>query len=256
MNESLLISSQGRIRRLTLDRPDKRNALDLALCRSLIEAIREAASDRTVGAILLDANGKDFCSGMDLTEALETDPDEMLPVHQELFSIGAQLCKPMLSAVQGAAVAGGLGLALNAHVVVASSDARFGLPEVRIGLWPYVIVPVVAAAIGLRKATELALTARMVDADEACRIGIADVVVEPGALHKRASRIALDLADGSVTAIEQGLSFAQQVAGLDSTAAAKLARSFRRGAHTSADFREGVLAFRQKRKPEWPSHRG
>lgn len=256
MSESLLVSSQGRLRRLTLNRPDKRNALDVALCRSLLDAVREAASVRTVGAILLDANGKDFCSGMDLTEALEADSDQMLPLHQELFSIGAQLWKPMVAAVQGAAVAGGLGLALNAHIVVASSDASFGLPEVRIGLWPYVIMPVVAAATGLRKATEMALTARMVDANEACRIGIVDVVVEPGALRERAERIALDLADGSVSAIEHGLSFGQQVLGLDSTAAAKLARRFRRGAHASADFREGILAFRQKRKPEWPSHRG
>ncbi len=256
MNESLLVSSQGRLRRLTLNRPDKRNALDVALCRSLVDSIREAASDRAVGAILLDASGKDFCSGMDLTEVLETEPGEMIPLHLELFSIGAQLWKPMVSAVQGAAVAGGLGLALNAHIVVASSGARFGLTEVRVGLFPYVIFPVVAAATGLRKATELALTARIVDADEACRIGIVDVVVEPGALHERAERIALDLAEGSVTAIEQGLSFAQQVVGLDPTAAAKLARRFRRGAHASADFREGVLAFRQKRKPEWPSHKG
>ena len=112
-------------------------------------------------------------------EALETDPDEMLSLHQELFSIGARLRKPMVSAVQGAALAGGLGLALNAHIVVASADARFGLTEVRVGLWPYVIFPVVAAAVGYRKATELALTARIVDVEEACRIGIVDVVVEP-----------------------------------------------------------------------------
>src|SRR5512135_1712144 len=103
MNESLLISSQGRLRRLTLNRPDKRNALDAALCRSLLDAVREAASDRAVGAILLDSNGKDFCSGMDLSEALETDLDAMLSLHQELFSVGARLRKPMVSAVQGAA---------------------------------------------------------------------------------------------------------------------------------------------------------
>jgi methylglutaconyl-CoA hydratase len=246
MNESLLISSQGRLRRLTLNRPGRRNALDVALCRSLVEAIGEAASDRTVGAILLDAKGKDFCSGMDLAEALEADPDEMLPLHQELFSIGARLRKPMVSAVHGAAVAGGLGLALNAHIVVASSRARFGLPEMRIGLWPYVIFPVVAAATGLRKATELSLTGRIVDAEEACRIGIVDVLVEPDALDERAARIALELADRSATVIEQGLSFVQQIVGLDPAAAAKLAGRFRREAHDSADFREGVLAFRRR----------
>jgi enoyl-CoA hydratase/carnithine racemase len=246
MNESLLISSQGRLRRLTLNRPGKRNALDVALCRSLVDAFRKAASDSTVGAILLDANGKDFCSGMDLAEALEADPDEMLPLHQELFSIGARLRKPMVAVVQGAAVAGGLGLALNAHIVVASSVARFGLPEVRIGLWPYVILPVVAAATGLRKATELSLTGRIVDAEEACRIGIVDVLVEPEALDERAAGIALELADRSATVIEQGLSFVQQIVGLYPAAAAKLAGRFRREAHDSADFREGVLAFRRR----------
>ena len=246
MNESLLTSSQGRLRRLTINRPGKRNALDVALCRSLVEAIGEAASDRTVGAILLDAKGKDFCSGMDLTEALETNPDEMLALHQELFSIGARLLKPMVAVVQGAAVAGGLGLALNAHIVVASSNARFGLPEMRIGLWPYVIFPVVAAAVGERKATELALTARIVDAEEACRIGIVDVVVEPEALDERAAGIALELAERSATVIERGLSFVQQIVGLDPVAAAKLAGRFRREAHDSADFREGVLAFRRR----------
>ena len=246
MNESLPISSQGRLRRLTLNRPEKRNALDVALCRSLVEAVREAASDPSVGAILLSAEGKDFCSGMDLTEALETNPDEMLAVHQELFSMGARLRKPMVAAVQGAAVAGGLGLALNAHIVVASSGAQFGLPEVRIGLWPYVILPVVAAAIGLRKATELALTARLVHAEEACRMGIVDVVVEPDALREQAERIALELAERSATVMEQGLSFMQQIAELDPVSAAKLAGKFRREAHDSAEFREGVLAFRRR----------
>jgi len=254
MNETLLISNQGRLRRLTLNRPDKRNALDAALCRKLLDAVREAASDRAVGAILLDANGKDFCSGMDLAEVLETDPDEMLRLHQELFSIGARLRKPMVSAVQGAALAGGLGLALNAHIVIASVGATFGLTEVRVGLWPYVIFPVVAAAIGHRKATELALTARIVDVEEACRLGIVDVVVESGVLRERAEGIALEMAEASATVVEKGLSFVRQLLGARAAAAMKTARTFRREAQNSAEFRAGVLAFRQKRKPEWPSH--
>ncbi len=160
--------------------------------------------------------------------------------------MGARLRKPMVAAVQGAAVAGGLGLALNAHIVVASSGARFGLPEVRIGLWPYVILPVVSAAIGLRKASELALTARVVHTEEACRMGIVDVVTEPDALNEQAERMALDLAERSATVMELGLSFMQQIAGLDPAAAAELARRFRREALDSAAFREGVLAFRRR----------
>src|SRR5512138_74874 len=152
MSANLLVNTEGRLRRLTLNRPQKRNALDSELCRSLIQAVHEAASDRAIGAILLDAAGKDFCSGMDLNEALETDVDHTLSLHQALFSIGSGAGKPIVAAVQGAAVAGGLGLALNAHVVIGAGDSRYGLTERRIGLWPYVIFPVVAAAVGERKA--------------------------------------------------------------------------------------------------------
>jgi enoyl-CoA hydratase/carnithine racemase len=199
-----------------------------------------------VGAILLDSNGPDFCTGMDLNEALEADPDEMVPLHLELFSIGSRLQKPMLAAVQGAALAGGLGLALNAHVVVAASDAKFGLTEARIGLWPYVIFPAVAAAIGKRKATEMALTARVLGAEEALRVGLADVVVDREKLPEEARRMAMNLAEGSATAARDGLAFVRET---------DKAAEYRKRAYNSPDFREGVTAFREKRKPVWPSHK-
>ena len=255
MSESLLIRSEGRLRRLTLNRPERRNALDMALCRSLVQAVAEAASDSAVGALLLDASGKDFCAGMDLKEVLEAKPSELLTLHRELFSFGSRLRKPVVAAVHGAALGGGLGLVLNAHVVIARSDARFGLTETRIGLWPYVIFPVVAAATGARKATELALTARVVEADEARRIGIVDLIVEPEKLSEEARRIALDMADGSAEAIGDGLAFVQQVRGLEPEATVKAAVAFRERSLSSADFREGVLAFREKRNPVWPSHK-
>jgi methylglutaconyl-CoA hydratase len=152
----------------------------------------------------------------------------------------------MLAAVQGTALGGGLGLALNAHVVVAAADAKFGLTEARIGLWPYVIFPAVAAATGKRKATEMALTARMLGAEEALRAGLADVVVDRGKLPEEARRMAMNLAEGSATATREGLAFVQEV---------DLAAEYRKRAYNSPDFREGVTAFREKRKPVWPSHK-
>jgi enoyl-CoA hydratase/carnithine racemase len=236
---------------LTLNRPEKRNALDTDLCRSLIQAVHDAASDRAVGAILLDAAGKDFCSGMDLNEALGTDVEHTLALHQGLFSVGVGLGKPLVAAVQGAALAGGLGLALNAHVVVGAADSRYGLTERRIGLWPYFIFPVVAAAVGERKATELALTSRIVGAEEARAIGLVDIVVASESLSESARELALDLAMGSAEAVSDGLAFVAQRRERrpDATAAA-----FRKRAIESADYREGVLAFLEKRKPRWPSH--
>ena len=254
MSTNLLISREGRIRRLTLNRPAKRNALDTALCRELALAMHEAENDPAAGAILIDANGPDFCAGMDLSEALEADAEAMVALHLELFSIGSRMVKPVIAAVQGAALAGGLGLALNAHVVVAASDARFGLTERRIGLWPCAIFRAVAAAAGERKALELALTARVFDAEEALRLGIVDFVVSPGGLPDQAASLAASIAEGSASASAEGLRFVRAIAGRSEEAAAGLAAEFRLRAHHSPDFREGVLAFRARRKPVWPSH--
>ncbi len=254
MNEGLLSIREGRLLRLTLNRPESRNALDMALCRRLLEAVEAVNGDASLGAILLDANGKDFCSGMDLKEVLEAKPEELLSLHREFFTFGARLRKPMVAQVHGAALAGGLGLALNAHVIIASPEARFGLTETRIGLWPYVIFHSVAAAIGTRKATELALTARILDSHEARRIGIVDSVVESEKLREEAHRLALGMAEASADAIGEGLRFVQETAGVGPDQAVQAALNYRAKVLDSPDFREGVLAFRQKRTPLWPSH--
>jgi len=219
--------------------------------------MKEAENDPGAGAILIDANGPDFCAGMDLSEALETevaDVEAMVAVHLELFSIGSRILKPVIAAVQGAALAGGLGLAVNAHVVVAASNARFGLTERRIGLWPCAIFRAIAAAAGERKAVELALTARLFDAEEAMRLGIVDFVAAPAELGERAASLAATIAEGSAAASEEGLRFVRAIGGKDEATAASAAAEFRRRGQGSPDFREGVLAFLAKRKPVWPSH--
>jgi methylglutaconyl-CoA hydratase len=256
MSTNLLVSREGRTRRLTLNRPSKRNALDMALCRDLILAMKEAEDDPGAGAILIDAHGPDFCAGMDLAETLhaDVDVDALVALHLELFSMGSRIVKPVIAAVQGAALAGGLGLAMNAHMVMAASDARFGLTERRIGLWPCAIFRAVAAATGERKAVELALTARLFDVEEALRLGIVDFVASPAELGERAASLAASIAEGSAAASEEGLSFVRAIGGKDGEATAALTAEFRRRAHRSPDFREGVLAFRAKRKPVWPSH--
>src|SRR2546423_10312104 len=108
---SVLHSAQhGRLLRLTLNRPDKRNALDRELCRALIQALEQAEADPSIGAILLDANGKSFCAGMDLDQAASDNLTEIHALHERLFTIGARLRKPLVAAVQGAALGGGTGV--------------------------------------------------------------------------------------------------------------------------------------------------
>jgi len=248
----LLTAREGRLARLRLNRPQVRNALNRELCRALIEETTRADEDFSVGAILLEAEGAVFCSGMDLKEEAG---ENLGTLHAELFSIGARLNKPMVAAVQGAAIAGGLGVALNAHIVMAASDARFGLTETRIGLWPYTIFPMVALAAGRRKAIELAISARIVDAETALRLGLIEHVVPPQELPSRAIELAAALAEGSAEAVAAGLRFARETEGLNGPEALKHAVQRRTQAEASKDFAEGVKAFREKRAPIWPSHK-
>jgi methylglutaconyl-CoA hydratase len=255
MSTSLLIERQGRVLHLTLNRPEKRNALNMELCRALLDAFHEGSENPSIGAMLLDGTGPSFCSGMDLSEVLGADQETLLPLHSELFSIGTRLRKPLVAAVHGSILAGGLGLALNAHVVIAATDALFSLTEIRIGLWPCVIFPAVAAAVGRRKAVELALSARTFDASEAREIGIADHLVESGELAAKAFEIATGMASHGADAVSDGLEYVCRFEGLDATAERELAIEYRRRSFVSGDFREGVAAFLEKRRPVWPSHR-
>ena len=247
------LQREGRLLRLTLNRPEKRNALDVRMCREIVEAIARAGDDPQVGAILLAGAGKAFCAGMDLSEAPDADPNELADAHDRLFTLNEWAAKPLIACVHGAAIAGGTGLAANAHIVIASEDARFGLTEVRLGLWPVLIFPAMIAAVGERRATELALTGRLFGAREAERYGIVHEVAPLEHLPARATEIALAVADGSETAIRLGLQYTRQIRG-KATEALRIGREVRDRIIKHEDFAEGVRAFRAKRPPLWPSH--
>jgi enoyl-CoA hydratase/carnithine racemase len=250
MNDLLHTVSSGRLLRLALNRPDKRNALNLELCGALVEALEAANRDPGVGAILLTGNGKSFCAGMDLHEIADADREAISRVHERLFTIGARLGKPLIAAVQGAALAGGTGLVANCHIVIASKDATFGLTEIRLGLWPFLVFRAVTAAIGERRTVELALTGRIFGAAEARDFGLVHGV------DGDALELASALADSSPTAIQTGLRCAQEVRGRNWTEAGEISQRARRELFETADFQEGILAFREKRKPVWPSISG
>ena len=153
---------ERRVLRLTLNRPQKRNALNEELSRALLAALEAADDDGAVGAIVLTGNGGAFCAGMDLREVLDAQvAARMAPLHERLFTMIGRMRKPVVAAIQGAAIAGGTGVAANAHIVIAADDAQFGLTEIRIGLWPVLIFPACALAMGERRTTELALTGRL-----------------------------------------------------------------------------------------------
>lgn len=251
MNEILQIETVGRVVRLHLNRPEKRNALSNKLCREIVDAINHANHDLAVGCILLTAAGPAFSAGMDLHEMGQVETTSLSHLHDQLFTMGSRLSKPLVIAVDGAALGGGLGLAANGHVVVASSRARFGLTEIRLGLWPFLVFRAVENALGERRAVELALTGRVMDVNEARSMALVHVIDEDP--NAKALEIAGNLAASSPTAIRSGLNFTQETRGKDWEMAGTLARYAREELFQSGDFQEGVKAFREKRPPQWPS---
>ena len=254
MSPNLEISREGRVLRLTLNRPEKRNAINLDLCEALVEAVEWAEHDPTVGAVLLDAKGKAFCSGMDLDEALENSAaGGGLQLHERLFTLGSRIRKPLVAAISGPALAGGTGLVANAHVAIAAQGSSFGLTEVRIGMWPFVVTRAVAAAVGQRRALEMSLTGRIFGTQEAMVYGLIHEVTPPFELEDRALAVATGLAGFSMEVIRRGMYFHYQSQHLSSAEAGELAIELRTQNFESADFAEGVSALKEKRQPAWPS---
>jgi enoyl-CoA hydratase/carnithine racemase len=189
---SLRVEQDGRLCRIALAAPDKRNVLDEAACASLLKELLDAAASEQTGAILIEADGPVFCAGADATIG-------------DLFSIGERISKPVIAAVQGVALSGGLALAANAHVVVAAQGTSFGLTDIREGKWSMPIYRAVARALGERRALELGLTGRVFSTPEALAWGLVHHVAPAFELDDRATEIATALANASPGAIRQAL---------------------------------------------------
>jgi len=251
MSTNLETSVEERVLRVTLNRPEKHNALTLQMCRELADTLERAQDDPAVGAVLLSAKAEVFSAGMDLDEALVGDADDHAAVHDRIFTIGSRLTVPVVAAVGGPALGGGLGLVANAHVVVAVHGSSFGLTEIRLGMWPFVVFRAVALAIGERHALELSLTGRIIGTQEALAWGLAHEVEHAFELEDRAFQIASQIAGFSRDTVRRGMAFVRDSRGLDAAAASRLAADARKPVFEGPDFREGVTAFREKRPPRW-----
>lgn len=244
---------EGRVLRLTLTRVEKRNALNLQLCRSIVDAFFAANADDEVGAVLLDAEGRVFCAGMDLDDATAADAPSRTKIHEQLFTYHTWMRKPVVVAVQGPALAGGLGLVANAHIAVAAQGCTMGLTEVRLGLWPFVVYRSIVHAVGPRRALEVSLTGRVFGSNEAREYGLVHEVVPPIELDDRATALAELLAAWSPDTVRRGLEFVHHTSEMGHEDAGRVAAMMRAENFTTADFAEGVRAFQEKRPPQWPS---
>ncbi len=243
---------EKRVLHLTLNRPDKRNALNAAMCAEIVNQVESAKDDPNIGSILISANGSVFCAGMDLDETGPEGP-ALHDLHENIFTMGIRSMKPIVVGVNGAALGGGLGLVAQGDVVMCSDKASFGLPEVRIGLFPFFIYRSVEAAIGNRSTLQAALTGHLFHPDDAVQLGLVHKICPAPELHDRVKVMAQELAKASPEAIAAGLEYVKQSRGLNLEDAGKVARKLRARVMAGKDFREGVAAFKEKREPRWPS---
>jgi enoyl-CoA hydratase/carnithine racemase len=237
----------GHVLHLTLNRPAKHNALNAALCRELVEALDSADADPEVHAILLSANGKSFSAGMDLEEVVEPSacPPDLDALHQRLFTAGARLTTPIVAAVCGSALGGGTGLVANCHVVVAAPEADFGLTEINLGLWPFLVFGALATALGERRAVQLSLCGKRFKAPVAKEFGLVHEVSDDAMAWAQSA--AREIANRNPVAVRQGMAFVRESRGLGAERAAELAREYRQGVFASPGFRSLVEAFVAKR---------
>jgi methylglutaconyl-CoA hydratase len=253
---TILVAEADGVRTITLNRPERRNAMTPEMQNELIEAMREAAAGECRVVVLAGA-GEAFCSGLDLSSLQEmnsksatehtVDAERVARLFRTLY----ELPKPTIAAAHGAAIAGGTGLATICDFTLAVPGAKFGYTEARIGFVPALVSAYLTLQIGDKRARDLLLTGRLFLSEEAERLGLVNEVVPPEQLQTRVAEVAAVLKANSPEsmAATKRLLAAQNKVWLDvAIAEAMGANAAARGTH---DFREGVAAFLEKRKPVW-----
>ncbi|GAA3193355.1 enoyl-CoA hydratase/isomerase family protein [Actinocorallia longicatena] len=247
----------GNVAEIRLDRPEAHNALSTAMAVRLAEACREVAADTGVRAVVLAASGeKAFCVGADLKERAGMSDEELMrqrPLFRAAFGAVLDLPQPVVAAVHGFALGGGMEFALSCDLIVADPSAVFGLPEVSVGLVPGGGGTQLALRrIGPAKAADLVLTGRRVPFEEAVALGIVDRSAEPGKVLETALDLAATIAANSPVATRAAKRALRAGASLDLGAALDVEENAWRTAALSPDRREGIAAFNEKRRPNWP----
>lgn len=254
--DTLRVEYFGAIATITLARPEKRNAISAQMIADLLAAFDEVENS-PARVLILTGSGKAFCAGMDLDglRAISSQsPQENLDDSRRIAKMFCRLHsfpKPTISAVNGSAIAGGCGIATIADFTLAAQEAKFGYTEVKIGFIPSLVSVFLRRQIGEKRVRDLLLTGRIIDATEALRFGLVTEVVPADRLAERARELAATLIAASPTSIAQTkrLLLRYDQAAIESEI--ELAIHENASIRSTADFREGVSSFLEKRDPKW-----
>ena len=248
----LIAHQQDGVLRLTIQRESRRNAISPAVINALAAALTSANSDRSVRAIVLTGAGdKAFCAGADLQsgQSFQFDYAEPTQGFANLLRLSRQMTVPMVARVNGACMAGGMGLLAMCDLAVAAPHAQFGLPEVKVGVFPAQVLSVLNGLIGSRALTELCITGEPIGAEEALRLGLINRVSED--LDAGVDALLNRFLDKSPAAIRRGLYLMKRIGAMSFEESMAFTESQIGLIALTEDAAEGQAAFREKRPPRW-----
>ncbi len=256
MYTTLKLEIEAGLALLTLDRPEKRNALSAAMIEEMLAALDEIETAGARAAIIA-ASGRAFCAGMDLEmlkSLADRTPEQNLEDSRQMARLFLRLYRfpvPLVAAVNGPALAGGCGVATLCDFTLASPEARFGYTEVRIGFIPALVSVFLVRQVGEKRARDLLLTGRILGPEEAREIGLINEIVPAHELMVRARELSAALARSSPTSLRRTKRLLVRMAedGIDREIA--MAAGENAEIRSTADFREGLAAFLEKREPKW-----
>ena len=255
-NHEVLYDVKDKVATITLNRPERRNALNPGVMAGMNKYLDEAGADSGVSSILLTGAGGNFCSGADLGGSFDAD-QSFLDMHYDRGHYAALLLKmnackkPILAAIEGYCLAGGMGLCLSSDVAIASEDAQFGLPEIKRGLWPYMVTALLIRNVGRKKAAELCMTGERIPAATAERIGIINYSVPKDSFQEKVAEMAGKLASFSPAVMGLGKSSFYKIADMTMPDALSYLHSQLTLNTRVEDLMEGIAAFMEKRDPVW-----
>ncbi len=251
-----MITRDGAVLTLTIDREERRNALSPEVLDELRYGVTVEAADPAVRVVVVTGAGDQaFCAGADLAggaaDATQLELHERRGGLRTLLLAMRDCPRPVVARVQGVALAGGLGLMLGCDVVVAADTAEFGTPEVDVGLWPFLVGALLARHAGPKRALDLMLTGRRIDAATALNWGLVSRVVPRAALDEEVATVCGQLAAKSPLVLRLGKAAYHDVEDVALEPALRHLQAQLSLLASSRDTAEGVAAFRQKRPPEW-----
>jgi methylglutaconyl-CoA hydratase len=255
---TLLYTEADRVATITLNRPEKRNAISYELIDDVTAALKQAAASEALVVILTGA-GSSFCAGMDLDnlkQLLGRSPEQNLKDSETMAGLFRALYdfpKPTIAAVNGPAIAGGTGLATLCDFTLAVPEAKFGYTEVRIGFVPGIVSSYLVAVVGEKRARDLLLTGRIFGAEEALRLGLVTEIVSPDHLMARARSLAAELLQNSPNSLRATKALLSSYTKEQLDRQLKTAVAENAAVRQTPDFKEGITSFLEKRKPKWTS---